>query len=283
MTWAFDQDIPAKPKMVLLALANRADRATGKCWPGLDLLSKEASVPERSLIRHIAALVHNGYVVREKARDASGRQKTNTYFLCLDRAPSEWGEWQWPTAPKRPDSEDGDDAAETPDETEVTGDEPGAVVAPGEAAENERLPTAKGGSSPTAIGGSQQPSSEPKSSNRESESGTRKVASGFSKSAQEAELERERLQGLAIRQGAKVFVLKGSRAWEAWCSWRGGRGMVASLPTTETIIEGKRCTGWWMQSLFPPSEPTTTTGPPTQPGTTMTPDDEAAMAEDWNK
>src|SRR5690349_10179005 len=111
MTWAFDQDIPPKPKVVLLALANRADPATGKCWPGLERLARESSVPERSLIRHIAALVRNGYVIRERTRDARGRQRNNVYYLLLDRDPGKFGPWKFASGHYENEDDGGDDVS----------------------------------------------------------------------------------------------------------------------------------------------------------------------------
>lgn len=57
---------------------------------------------------------------------------------------------------------------------------------------------------------------------------------------------------------ARVFVIEGTRAWNAWISHRKRLGLLASPPVTMGHGEhaGKR--GWYFESLFPP----TATGPP---------------------
>lgn len=50
-----------------------------------------------------------------------------------------------------------------------------------------------------------------------------------------------------------VWVSEGTRAWKAWTDYRGKTG-----PTTARVIDGKRHTGWYFPSLFPPAQ----TGPP---------------------
>ena len=46
-----------------------------------------------------------------------------------------------------------------------------------------------------------------------------------------------------------VWVSEGTRAWKAWTDYRGKAG-----PTTARVIDGKRYTGWYFPSLFPPAQ-----------------------------
>lgn len=57
---------------------------------------------------------------------------------------------------------------------------------------------------------------------------------------------------------ARVFVIEGTRAWNAWLAHRRRLGLLASAPVTVGHGEhaGKR--GWYFDSLFPPPP----TGPP---------------------
>jgi len=255
MTWAFAQDIPPKPKIVLLALANRADPQTGKCWPSLERVSQETSVPERTLIRHIHALVRNGYVIRDKSRGPGGMQRNNTYYMVMDRDAARYGEWQFAgsTVDEDGDPDVGVDDADAQDDVLPT-----AMVAPGETVEKSPPPTATSGSSPTAIGGSHQPSSKTKPSLTQIQTRT---PSGFSREAQNADIDRTQLQRLAEKSVARVFVFKDGEPWKAWCEYRRRHGQIPSLPETWTEIEGKRRCGWWMPTLYPPpDEPAT--GPP---------------------
>lgn len=51
-----------------------------------------------------------------------------------------------------------------------------------------------------------------------------------------------------------VWVSEGTRAWKRWVEHRGSK----SIPTTSRDIDGKRHTGWYFPSLFPPPEPALT-------------------------
>jgi hypothetical protein len=271
MTWAFDQELPPKPKVVLLALANRADRVTGMCFPGLDLLSRETSVPKRSLMRHLYALQRNGYIRIEKTRDDHGRQRNNTYYLQLDRNAAEWGEWMW-TRPEdevadavdgpEPDVVDDDGNPDGTEETDVT---PGAMMAPGESEPSTcgKVPGAEchGDRVPSAIGGTPQTSSEPKSTTTDSQ--TRTPAVGFSRKAQDEAIERERIRELAAKASARTFVFENSDAWRSWCAYRKRTTGVGSLPVTTAEVDGKRRRGWYLPSLYPPNDGSAT-GPPPQ-------------------
>lgn len=50
-----------------------------------------------------------------------------------------------------------------------------------------------------------------------------------------------------------VWVSEGTRAWKRWLEYRG-----KSIPTTSRDIDGRRHTGWYFPSLFPPHEPALT-------------------------
>lgn len=253
MTWAFAQDLPAKPKVVLLALANRADSETGKCWPGLERLAKESSVPQRSLIRHIHALVRNGYVVKEKSRATNGRQRNNTYYLVIDRDAVAFGQWQWFSAKDDADEGEHDNASLSPDDLDTQDDGPrGATMASRSDVDNCGVPSATSGTEPSAIGGTREPSSEPKLKTESAE--TRSAKIGFSRKAQDADIDQTRLAQLAERSMVREFVLKDSRAWKAWCEYRRRHGQVPSLPETWITIDGKRRCGWHMPTLFPPAD-----------------------------
>lgn len=48
-----------------------------------------------------------------------------------------------------------------------------------------------------------------------------------------------------------VFVREGTKAWTAWLAHKRAERPGWSLTTTHTI-DGRRLTGWWFPSLFPP-------------------------------
>ena len=78
----------------------------------------------------------------------------------------------------------------------------------------------------------------------------------------------------------RVFVIEGTRAWQPWVNHkRRTSGNADWYLTTTHVVDGKKRTGWWFPSLFPPND-APATGPPTSP--TMTREDDAAMADEWN-
>lgn len=87
LAWAISQNVPGNSKLVLIALANYADDATGKVAFDQDAIARIACIRPHSLFRYLGALERNGYVVSEK-------QKDREYWLQLDRetdAPWSWG------------------------------------------------------------------------------------------------------------------------------------------------------------------------------------------------
>jgi hypothetical protein len=56
MTWAIEQELQVKEKMVLLMLANYCNNHTGQCNPSLPTLAKECGMSKDSVIRAIKIL-----------------------------------------------------------------------------------------------------------------------------------------------------------------------------------------------------------------------------------
>lgn len=83
MTWAFEQDIRhSGTKLLLLALANRADYPTGRCWPSVPTLAREASMSVRQVQRLLPELERMGFIRIEK--QTTGRvPKPSMYWLLL--------------------------------------------------------------------------------------------------------------------------------------------------------------------------------------------------------
>jgi hypothetical protein len=65
IAWAFAQHVQPLAKLVLLALADHADR-TGQCWPGVDRIAKVTGMHRASVFRAIDALELARLVVREQ-------------------------------------------------------------------------------------------------------------------------------------------------------------------------------------------------------------------------
>jgi DNA-binding transcriptional regulator YhcF (GntR family) len=68
MTWAIEQELKVKEKMVLLMLANYCNGHTGQCNPSLPTLAKECGMSKDSVIRAIKILESEKFVttIRQK-------------------------------------------------------------------------------------------------------------------------------------------------------------------------------------------------------------------------
>ncbi|KLK90304.1 hypothetical protein AA309_26605 [Microvirga vignae] len=62
------------------------------------------------------------------------------------------------------------------------------------------------------------------------------------------DVERRAVQQAGSRQ-VPVWVIEGTRAWDAWQGYRQARGQRMPSPDT---IRAERGRGWWFPSLFPP-------------------------------
>ena len=85
MSWAFSMPIPPAPKIVLLALANNADKAGKNCFPSLKLIVDNC-VPMRlrTVQYHLKWLAEEAKLITITPWfQASGRQTSNLYELCL--------------------------------------------------------------------------------------------------------------------------------------------------------------------------------------------------------
>ncbi len=64
LTWAMNRtDIPAEPRLVLIALADLADDE-GRAWPSDQFLALKVGVPPGALAYHLKELYENGTVTR---------------------------------------------------------------------------------------------------------------------------------------------------------------------------------------------------------------------------
>jgi Helix-turn-helix domain len=118
VAWALEQDIPARPKLVLVALANHADHVDGYCWLRAETIANEGACQVRSVPRFVDALVHHGYVKKQQRRGDDGRQRANDYWLLFAENKIPW------SAKRRSDGEDGDYTTDCgPTDSQSGGDE----------------------------------------------------------------------------------------------------------------------------------------------------------------
>lgn len=92
LSWAFQQEItPAAKKLVLIALANRADE-DGYCFPGYNRLASQCSMARRTVIYHINSLLNDGIIEKQSRSRDNGSDTSNLYRImagvgCKSRTP----------------------------------------------------------------------------------------------------------------------------------------------------------------------------------------------------
>lgn len=79
-----DEQLSSARRMVLIALANRAD-ADDICWPRQELIAQETGMSVRSLQDHLTALVTMGYLERATHARGQGKGSKTVYRLITDR------------------------------------------------------------------------------------------------------------------------------------------------------------------------------------------------------
>jgi len=82
LTWAFQQSLKPRDKVVLLALADYACD-DGTCYPALKTIAKKASVSVPTVTRVLAALEDYGLLTREQRFRKDGSQRSTLYTLAL--------------------------------------------------------------------------------------------------------------------------------------------------------------------------------------------------------
>lgn len=83
MNWAWDQDIALAPKMVLLALADRAND-DGQCYPGQDTLAAKCSLSRSSVIENLKKLRDLGLLGWNHRAGEGGHRSSNFYQLNIE-------------------------------------------------------------------------------------------------------------------------------------------------------------------------------------------------------
>jgi len=79
-SWAKAQRIDSAPqKLLFLLLAERLDNESGECFPGQKLIAEEASMSERQVRDHLAALESAGYIERRKRFRPDGAPTSDCY------------------------------------------------------------------------------------------------------------------------------------------------------------------------------------------------------------
>lgn len=247
VAWALEQEMPARPKLVLVSIANHADHRTGYCWLKAETIADEASCSPRGVFNFIGDLIRNGYLRKAIRRGEDGKQRANDYWILFDRQPVAWNA-------SAPEIDDDETVIEPPDETTTSG-EPHAPGACGES-EPQTAPRAVG---PHAHTCSRIDSAEPSKTNPKADA----RANAFANPPRRYRSPPPEPQAADTEQPKRaIFVYVGTEAWQAWIRHRERvERRTTGYPTTTAVIDGKTRTGWWFPSLFPPAT-NAATGPP---------------------
>lgn len=249
--WAFEQDLPAGPKIVLLSLANHADHTDGYCFLKGATIAREANCKPRSVWRYLGALIRNGYVRKARRQATDGRRRANDYWLLFARPAEPW-DWGAKGPADEPD-DDGDESGTDLEPQEPTPQDlvqPYANLAHGDSAAKSRsIPSESHG--PCAIGVTWKSPSEPSESKPRDSSC---VSPQFAEAPRSYRPPAPPPEPTEAEKGQRQFVIADTPAWKEWLKHK----QVASLPTTTAQVHGKTCVGWYFPSLFPPKAPVET-------------------------
>ena len=83
MRWAWEQELPPIPKLVLVSMGDSADER-GVCWPSIPTLARKCSLSCRSVQRILRELEARGKVRRDSRFRKNGSQTSNGYILALE-------------------------------------------------------------------------------------------------------------------------------------------------------------------------------------------------------
>jgi hypothetical protein len=83
MAWAWKQDLTSTEKIVLVALADRADD-DGLCWPGHKSLSTKCGLNRRTIVRVVDRLANKGLISIERRHREDGSLMSNRYVLHVN-------------------------------------------------------------------------------------------------------------------------------------------------------------------------------------------------------
>lgn len=249
VAWALEQDLPARPKLVLVSIANHADHRTGYCYLRADTIAEEASCSVRGVHNFIGDLVRNGFIRREHKRAVDGKQRANDYWILFSRAADV--KWVGDRAGASDDAE--------PEETSISC-EPDARRALGEIeaeAPPEPAENAHRALGPDAPACTRKSLDEPSKTNPEKSAAPNPFAAA--PRSYKAPPIAPDIQGAThVQTATRLFVIKGTRGWDAWMAYRKRTKGMDTNPTyrKQVTINGVLCwrDGWDFPTLFPPGQ-----------------------------
>ena len=86
-SWAVSLKLPPIAKLVLLVLANSANKL-GECYPGQQSIAADVGISVRSARNWIIWLEGEGYITRHRRDANGGGRSSDNYTLHLDTLPA---------------------------------------------------------------------------------------------------------------------------------------------------------------------------------------------------
>ncbi len=266
VAWALEQDLPARPKLVLVSLCNHANNVDGYCWLKAETIASEAACTPRSVYNFVGALVRNGFIRKALRKGDDGKQRATDYWILFGREQKDWDQ------DATLESIEGDGEAAETDTDEALGttsSEPPESLATGESDEpDERHDTRPpvdlppGSYGPSESGFHRKRIAEPSKTNpKASSAGARDGALAPSTPRGYHPPPVEPQAADPSHPTKQVFVYAGTPAYEAWARHMAAKNRTRSWSlTTRANIDGDWKHGWYFPTLFPPSS----TDPPKQ-------------------
>jgi hypothetical protein len=85
ITWAFSlEDMSPSTKLVLLGLADNADRVNGECFPSQEELARKTCQSVDSVQKRIKELAEQDYIFRVKRKSPQGTRITDLYIVLFN-------------------------------------------------------------------------------------------------------------------------------------------------------------------------------------------------------
>jgi len=82
LAWAWQQDLPITPKLILVSIADRANE-DGICWPSIDDFRKRTGKTSRTVNKCIAELIDGELIQRRERFSPNGGQLSNLWLLPI--------------------------------------------------------------------------------------------------------------------------------------------------------------------------------------------------------
>lgn len=104
ITWAWDQQLPPREKLILICLADAANDEDWQCWPSQRHVAAKTGYSIATVKRSLKTLDETGYLTRDHRRRADGSRSSDVYTLNTTRVQPDTTPAQPDTTPAQPDT-----------------------------------------------------------------------------------------------------------------------------------------------------------------------------------